>query len=175
MPKYKDRPMGTRKTTITQACPFPLCQLISTHIDVNSVGRQQPRRFAKPPYRPAIRVIRESSILPSALHNRCSTRESIIEPGCAWPLSKLPAHRTRTTCCAFTTSSTILRPAEALPKSSDADTRWPRSIFEPRQGPHLTYRVWVTLPALFVDFFLASRVWRMWGHIHPSTRPQASL
>jgi hypothetical protein len=174
MPRYKDRPTGTHRITIIQACSSPLSQSICTHMDVNSIGRQQPRRYAKPPYRPAIRVICESSIFPSAIHIRGSA-ESVIEPGCAWPLSKLSSHRTRATYCPITTSSTLLQPAETLSKPSDADAGWPRSIFEPRQGSHLTHRVWVPLPALFVVFFLAPRVWRMWGHIHPSTRPQASL
>ena len=175
MPRYKDRPMGTHKITITQACSFPLSQSISTHMDVNSIGRQQPRRSAKPPYRPAIRAIRESSIFPSAIHIRRSACGSVIEPGSAWPLSKLPSHRTRATYCPITTPSTLLQLAETLSKPSDADARWPRSIFEPRQGSHLTYRIWFPLPALFVVFFLAPRMWRMWGHIHPTARPQASL
>ena len=144
-------------------------------MSVNSIGHQQPRQHAEPPYRPAIRAIYESSIFPSALHIRRSTCESVIESGCAWPLSKLPSHRTRATYCPITTSSTLLQPAETLSKPSDADSRWPRSIFEPRQGSHLTYRLWVPLPALVVVFFLTPCVWRMWGHIHPSTRPQASL
>jgi len=87
---------------------LPLSQLISTHVDVNSIGHQQPRRSAKPPYRPAIRVIRESSIFSSAIYIRRSACESVIEPGCAWPLPKLPSHRTRATYCPITTSSTLL-------------------------------------------------------------------
>lgn len=146
-------------------------------MNLNSIGPQQPRRSAEPPYRPAIRAIRESSIFPSAIRIRRSACEGVIEPGCAWPLSKLPSHRTRATYSPVTTPSTLLQPAETLskPKPSDADARWPRSIFEPRQGSHFAHRVWVPLPTLFVVFFLAPRVWRMWGHVHPSARPQASL
>ena len=157
---------------------LPFTQVISTHMKVNSIGRQQPRRSTNPSHHPTIRAIRESSIFPSAIHIRRSACErGVIEPGCPWPLSKLPSHRTRATYRPITTPTTLLQPAETLskPKPSDADARRPRSIFEPRQGSHLAHRVWVPLPALFIVFFLASRLWRMWGHIHPSTRPQASL
>ena len=101
--------------------PSPIPVNVNSH--ANSIGRKQPRRFAKPPYGPAIRAIHECSIRPSPLPTRCSSHESVIEPGRSWPFSKLPPYRTRTAYCAITTSSTVFLPAETLSKPSDADTR----------------------------------------------------
>ena len=76
--------------------------------------------------------------------------------------------------CPIPIPSLCFYPAATLSKPSDADSRQPRPIFEPRQQSLFTYRVWVSLATSYF-FFLATCIWRVRDNVHPSPRSQASL
>ena len=100
-----------------------LSELISTNVSVNSNARRPPGHLAKPPYHPAIGVIYEPPIFPSALCFRCESRGRVIEPRRSSPLPVLPTDRTWTAYCPITTSYTFYVLAETLSKHSESGPR----------------------------------------------------